>query len=115
MTQEARYRQAILWAINRAFSAPGVRWHASIDNSHCVCWFQDGRLRIRNWFTYMEVKMKDHAWVWLDLDHEFKAGEERWAVECPDCPHLALAGPWSTRDQAVRMANTHNTVRHTGG
>ena len=58
----------------------------------------------------MEVKMKDHAWVWPDLDHEFKTGEERWVVDCPYHGQLIHAG--STRDQAIRIANLHNTVRH---
>ena len=57
----------------------------------------------------MTIYMKDSAWVWLDLDHEFKTGEERWVVDCADCGEFTLT---DTRVQAVRMANMHNAIRH---
>ena len=56
--------------------------------------------------------MDDYAWVWEDCGAPYAALDhtERWVVDCPDCGQLILAG--STRDQALRMANLYNTIRH---
>ena len=56
----------------------------------------------------MTIEMNDYATVWLDFsDREVP---DRWVVDCSDCGQLMLTG--SSRALAVRIANMHNTARH---